>query len=212
MSNPKKPFEVELRALVLNKQAAMELRRFCEHKGSFLGADKRLLIDYSTFLEGVENRTKDIRIRSTNGKLEIITKLGSFDAASRQEAGVFLDQATDLRQLLTVMAFMGFEKGVAAIRHIHRYQVGEAEVALQEVRRYDNPSEIDSYFVEVEVMATKNTQQAAERKVRALLAQMDVKPFSSKEWYDYIERLNREANGIFEYQTAQWETLAALDV
>ena len=67
-----KNIEVEVRG-PLAKEKFSDLVKLFAAKNIKVREKDRILIDYSTFLEGgVENRDKDIRLRVTNGVPEII--------------------------------------------------------------------------------------------------------------------------------------------
>src|SRR2546423_3571141 len=111
--------EVELRALVENDAALGALLSDRATAGVPVDRQNRFLIDYSTFLEGIGERKRDIRARVTNGVREIIVKIGAFGGKSRLESSVEVNATT--QDLLTTMSYMGFTKGVAAIRVIERF-------------------------------------------------------------------------------------------
>lgn len=201
-------FEVELRA-VLSKDQEQKLIKYCLKTGKKLSVDNRFLVDYSTFLDGgIRNRKKDIRARSTSGKMEIIIKQGSFADASRLEKSLYVKGT--LQDLLTTMALLGYTKAVAAIRNITRYQLGEIEVAITEVRQFSNPENIHSVFTEFEILTDKLGQKTAEERLVAAMSDAGLKPIGDKQWYEYIEGLNREANGIFDYDKADWKKIEKL--
>lgn len=209
-------YEVELRAIVPQSQIE-RLRKYCAEHGSFTGTDRRFFVDYSTFLESVESRSRDIRVRSTNGRREIIIKKGGLGSNGRLEAGLFLEPGTPLRQMLTVMALMGFEKGVAGIRTVHRYQLTplkaakhNIEIAFQEANYYYRPDEIHSHFVEVEIMTTMAGQSAAEEVIRSVFSELQLQPFATNEFFAYIHLLNTEANGIFDFTSPNWPLIAQI--
>ncbi len=204
----KNTFEVELRSL-LSKHQEQELTEYCEQHGKKISVDNRFLVDYSTFLDGgVRNRTIDIRARSTNGKMEIIIKQGSFADSSRLEKN--LDVSGSLQDLLTVMALLGYKKAVAAIRNITRFQLGEIEVAITEVRDFSNPNKIHSVFTEFEILTSKSDQKDAESRLVAAMKKINLEPLTDKQWYEYVETLNKEANGVFDYDKADWDKLEKL--
>ena len=72
-----------------------------------------MLIDYSTFLEKtLGERKKDIRLRVTNGRPEIIVKLGAWSGSdSRRELSVITPEHT-FDTLVEIFGAMGFIKGV----------------------------------------------------------------------------------------------------
>jgi len=70
----------------LSKEKFEELIKLFEVEGKKITEKDRVLIDYSTFLEGgVENRRKDIRLRVTNGIPEIIVKIGEWGGAEHRK-------------------------------------------------------------------------------------------------------------------------------
>ena len=66
-------FEVEVRGPLAEQQPA-HIEEYLKKYGTFIGEKKRVLIDYSFFLkgEGIAERTRDIRLRATNGVPEKI--------------------------------------------------------------------------------------------------------------------------------------------
>ncbi len=202
-------FEVELRSLFPSASEARRVQEICELRGHLLGVDERFLLDYSTYLEGIEHRTRDIRARSTNGNREIIAKMGDFSSASRAEASAFVD-VPSLRELLTLMAFLGFTKAVAAVRRIRRYQVDQFEVALQEVLNWNDLDQVHSRFIEVERLVTESQQTAAEAEIRRWLSEAGLTPIPGAAWKEYVRTLNAEANGIFDYENPDWDKIDSL--
>ncbi len=211
-------YEVELRAIVPESEIS-KLRRYCEEHGEFVVTDNRFFVDYSTFLESVESRESDIRVRTTNGRREIILKKGGLGDSGRLENSLFIESGTSLQQVLSAMAIMGFKKGVAGIRTVHRYTLhhvaaqsdhGKIEVAIQEVRYYSNPDKTHSCFVEIEIMTSKAGQATAEQAVRQIFDELRLRPLSADETYAYIHKLNDEANGIFDFAEPNWDLIAQI--
>ncbi len=192
-----KNIEVELRGL-LDEETYKELLKYLETNGKLVVKQSRFIIDYSTFLEGVGERKSDIRLRVTNGHVELIVKKGKFGGHSREEASVFVE-GNDVRKALSFMALLGYKKGVAADRGIVRYLIDGIEIAIQDVRIYGKPCKVHSRFFEAEIMADKNGEEGAKNKIRGFLDSRGLQIFEESEWYDYIKILNGEANGVYEY-------------
>lgn len=201
--------EVELRALIESNDSLQGLMAEKSKQGVASKFQNRFLIDYSTFLEGVEHRTRDIRVRVTNGERELIAKVGAFGATSRLESAVTVTSST--RELLTTMAYAGFLKGVAAIRNIERFTLDGIEYAVQEVRPFDDPDSIYSRFIEAEVVTDEPNKQSAVDTVRAALNSYGLTEISEADWYAYIKHLNEHANGVFDFDgQPNWQVIEGL--
>lgn len=184
--------EIEMRGL-LHENEIIALRERLLKIGVLKTSKRRVLVDYSTFLpeQGVAERTIDIRIRNTNGKSEIIIKTGKWGGAdARQEHIVTTDTSFD--ELANVMCLLGYKKGVLCVRNSEIFQVGEIEFALVEV-----PSH--SYYFEAEIEVTDSTIVAGKRALLInFLTELSLEVFTDQQFYDYIERLNTEANTVYQ--------------
>ena len=121
--------EVELRGR-LGAPQLETLKNLVDEEGLTASTQKRLLLDYSTFVEGVGQRTLDVRLRITNGRLELIAKRGEFGGTNREEASLFIDES-DLDSALGFYSLLGYSKAVVCVRHITRFsfeKIGRAHV------------------------------------------------------------------------------------
>lgn len=191
-----KTIEVELRG-PLTPEAYAAFREYLVEHGSLIAKQDRLLLDFSTFTEGVAERTLDVRVRVTNGKVEMVVKRGAFGGTSREEASLF--PADNLASTLRFMSLLGYTKAVVCNRGIERFQIGEIEIALQDVRSYASPGSIYSRFFEAEIMATPESKDTAVETIRTFLKERSLIEFTPTEWSTYVETMNKEANGVYEY-------------
>ncbi len=191
-----KTIEVELRG-PLTPEAYATFRQYLVEHGTLIARQDRLLLDFSTFTEGVAERTLDVRVRVTNGKVEMVVKRGAFGGTSREEASLF--PSDNLASTLRFMSLLGYTKAVACDRGIERFQIGEIEIALQDVRSYASPGTIHSRFFETEIMTTPDDKDGAVETIRAFLRERGLVEFSSAEWSACVETMNKEANGVYEY-------------
>lgn len=199
--------EVELRALI-TKSDFSRISQYANKEGKELGKVRRFLVDYSTYLESVRERKKDIRVRSTNGRREIIVKIGGLASEGRREESVAV--AGSMRDLLTVMAMMGFTKGTAALKNIYSFQFEEIELSLHEILIFEKPSVPNSYFLEVEILTDATHEASAILRLKEFLKQLHLAQVSEEEWYQYIEQINKDANGVFEYGKTNLDTVDSL--
>lgn len=188
--------EIELRAKV-DENTFASIKQEVEKHGS-ISIQTRCFIDYSTFVEGIGERRLDVRVRVTNGVPEIVVKRGIFGAAVREEAAARV-VSEDLEKALSVMALLGYEKGVMGGRRIHRGMIGDVEVAAQEVLDFNQPSVIAERFVEVEYIGASTDHKVAESSLRNFLEERKIKPFTIPEWNLYIAELNKKWNGVYEH-------------
>jgi len=196
MSN--KFIEVELRG-PLSQDDYLRLRGMLIKKGKLINKQNRFLLDFSTFLEGIGERVLDVRIRITNGVVEMIVKKGKFGGLSREEASVFPKDG-NLKNTLKFMSLLGYNKAVAADRGIERFEIEGIEFALQDVKDFSKPGTIHSRFFEAEILCSnENEKEHAIIKIQDFLSKISLKQFTEPEWNNYIAKLNKEANGVFDF-------------
>lgn len=190
-----KNIEIEIRGQ-LSKEKFDDLVRLFEVEGKKVTEKNRVLIDYSTFLEGgVENRRKDIRLRVTNGIPEIIVKIGEWGGTEhRKELSVFTNTG-DFDTLVEIFGELGFCKGILCLRKSKVYEYRGIEFALVEVPGH-------SYYYEAEKMA--NDEENVDEiitEIKNVCSKLGLDVFDKKQFFEYVDRLNKESNEIFDYRT-----------
>ncbi|MEJ7610475.1 MAG: hypothetical protein WKF88_04780 [Ferruginibacter sp.] len=204
-----KNIEVELRG-PLGETGYQKLMSVLQTRGTLINTQNRFLLDYSTFLEGIGERTLDVRVRTTNGKVEIVVKKGKFGGTSREEVSLFpADQ--NFENTLKFMSMLGYNKAVACDRGITRYVIDDIEFAIQDVNDYTHQGKIHSRFYEAEIMCSnENEKDNAVEKIRAFLSENGLSEFSETDWNSYVKKMNEEANGVFDYQIDSVEKVKKL--
>lgn len=187
--------EVELRG-PLSKSGFTKLDEFLKQRGRFKLNKERILIDYSIFIptEGLERRTKDIRLRVTNKIPEIIVKIGKMgEAESRKEISILANRG-DFDKLVQVFAALGLTKGMLCVRKSRVYMYKNIEFTLVEVPNH-------SYYFEAErlIFSIKNKEQA-QRDIKRVCKGLNLRLFNNKTLFSYIKKLNIEANEIFNFK------------
>jgi adenylate cyclase class IV len=186
--------EIEQRG-ILTKESYEALHSFLTTQGEFIESKNRVLLDYSTFIdgEGIEERTRDIRLRVTNGIPEIITKVGKWGGnESRREISIMTAPGT-FDALVENYAVVGLKKAVLCIRNTEVFTYKGVEFALVEVPGH-------SYYFEAEITSEdEGASDEAHKQIDAILEELHLTPFSEQEFYEYIAMLNKEANEVFEY-------------
>ncbi len=184
-----KDIEVEIRG-PLTKDGFDKLDTFLQKEGVFKQKKERVLIDYSS---GMENRTKDIRIRETNGVPEIVLKLGSWGGTESREEISIKTESGKFESLVKVFGELGYEKGVFCVRNSIVYDYKGIEFALVEVPNH-------SFYFEAEILSTREGSKDAENEIKKICEELGLNIFLKDDFFEYINTLNKEANIDFDYK------------
>ena len=165
-----------------------------EKEGKKITEKDRILIDYSTFLEGgVENRKKDIRLRSTNGIPEIIVKIGEWSGTEQRKELSFSGKPGEFDTIVEIFGELGFRKGTLCVRKSRVYEYKGIEFAIVEVPEH-------SYYFEAEKMASMDEDgEKITDEIRNVCLELGLEIFDKKSFFEYIHELNNEANEVFDY-------------
>lgn len=171
-----------------------ELEALFNKDGKKKTTKHRVLIDYSTFLgDGVRNREKDIRLRITNGKPEIIVKLGAWNSANhRKELSAFAEVGS-FDTLVQIFAALGYKKGMLCERITNVYEYDGIEFALVEIPNH-------SFHFEAEIMSDEKDVEKSKKHIEDVCEKLGMKIFTDEEYMSYIETLNKEANEVFDFE------------
>lgn len=193
-----KNIEVELRGLI-SKEKILELEEIFQKNGKFKGVKDRILIDYSTYLpnEGIENRTKDIRLRVTNKIPEIIVKLGKWGGEENRKELSILTKQGEFDKLVQIFGAIGLIKGALCVRKTKVYDYKNVEFSLVEIPNH-------SYYFEAEKLIDDNdNEEEAKNEIKRICKELDLNLFSDNEFFQYVKKLNKEANKIFDFNNYQ---------
>ena len=188
-------FEVELRGR-LTDEKFHDIKQFLDKNGKFKEEKNRVFYDYSTFIpgEGLRGRTKDFRVRETNGQPEVILKLGKWQGSDRREELSVLTEKNSTDTLLKIFGEMGFSKAIKGVRHTFAYDYKDVEIALVEVPGH-------SYYFEAEIVApAASDHDEVHKKINEVLNELDLETFSEEGFHDYIDQLNAESNEVYNYE------------
>lgn len=199
-------FEVELRGPIVSVQEYNRLEQLLSTRGTFVREDKRIIVDYTTFLDGgVRERTLDIRARVTNGEPEIIIKRGSWGGDEvREEVSVPVHRGKFF-DLLRAYALLGYTKGVLVARKSKVYTYQDTEIVLVTIPNHS------SFFEAEHIVQHEAQHDAARAQLEHVVQSLGLTTFSDEEWFTYLETLNKEANGVYDANEGAQPILAALE-
>ena len=190
-----KNIEVESRG-PLSKERFLELNDFFKQKGKFIESKNRILIAYSIFLpgQGISDRTKDIRVRVTNGIPEIIIKIGRWGGSESRKEISILAHKGDFDKLVEAFGIMGFEKGMLCVRNTEVYEYKDVEFSLVEVPNH-------SYYFEAEKLISADQDgEITKQEIAGVCKELKLDLFDDESFYAYVEKLNKESNELFEFK------------
>ena len=186
--------EIELRAL-LSATGADRLLKSIEQTSSFR-TEFRWFVDVSQPVGSISDREIDVRLRVTNGKVELAIKRGKFGGATRQEAILPIANG-EIYNALLGLNLMGFSTGTFGARRIQRYCDGSIEISIHQVLLAADPSKIASHFVEFEVTAPFGTEVEQIGRLTEQMQGFGLVPMTAREWTGYAEQINKEWDGIY---------------
>ena len=188
-----KNIEIEVRG-PLPEERLDGLVDLFEKEGRKITGKERVLIDYSTFLEGgVEDRKKDIRLRVTNGIPEIIVKIGEWSGTEQRKELSFFGKPGEFDTLVEIFAALGFRKGMLCVRKSKVYEYKGIEFALVEVPGH-------SLYYEAEKMASSGDDgEKITEEIKRVCRELGLEMFDKKSFFEYIHRLNGEVNEVFDF-------------
>ena len=192
-----KHIEVELRG-PLDNTTHRTLEEYLIKNGEKINTQKRIFFDLSQTI-GINNRTLDVRVKITNGHIQIVIKKSNPGDVAREEAEVSVAE-NNLPQALHTLALLGYPKGVYGDRRITRYKVTDVEFAIQDVINISD-GKLHSRFYEAEIMADPNEQKEAEENLRKILKDLGLSVFDKEGWNEYEKKMNAEANGWYDFAT-----------
>jgi predicted adenylyl cyclase CyaB len=190
-----KKIEVEVRGL-LTKEKYDLINSFLQENGQFVVKNDRFMVIFSdmTVLNSGTDKADDIRIRITNGCPEIIIKKGKWGATEAREEISVKVQKGEFVNLVKTMAALGYKNGMLAERKSIIYKYRDVEFSLVEVPGH-------SWYFEGEIMVeNEELLEESKKKIMNVCNSLDLEIFSDDDFYDYVDRLDKEANTNYDFE------------
>ncbi len=179
-------FEIELRGL-MTKRERDKLEDFLIKNGKLVKKYQR-----TQWIFGLSHHKKiDLRVKETNQNYEYSLKVGKLGKASRREISIpFPKEKAD--EALEFLKYLGKAKGLIAKRNATIYEYEGIEWALVEVPKH-------SYYFEAEKLVSSEEEGAeAKREISRIVKSLELKLFNSTDYTEYLKKLDKESNKIFE--------------
>lgn len=174
--------EIEFRG-PLTKAGFQKLLGFLKRKGRFVKKTKR-----KTFVFFTDDKTLDLKVRTTDGESEIVVKKGFWGARKREE--IVLPIETKLVGVAQeLLAALGYEEGVIALRETEVFVYKDVELSLVKCPK-------NYYFYEAEFVGGKSIK-GPEAQVERILKFLELEIWSEKEVYDFLMFCNQNIDEHF---------------
>ena len=177
--------EIEFRGS-LTKDEFQKLLSFFKKEAEFVKRMKR-----KTFVFYNNNKTLDLKVRTTDGVPEIVLKKG-FAGARRREEIILPLKTNSTEEAVRMFSLLGHNKGIIAIRDNYIFNYKNIEFALV---RCPN----DYYFYEAELINNKGVKNP-EKHIKEVLKSLNLKAWSEKEVYDFMMYCKKNIDKHFEYK------------
>lgn len=190
--------EVEIRG-PLTREEAQKFSEFLRQNGTHVESQDRemiLLFDYPGYADDPNKREVDIRLRTTNGKSEVMVKRKLHENnAGRSEYSIAIASMDDAKAL--AKAF-GCGRGLWMHRKKEVFKLDETEWSIAEAVSEDGARQIFYYEAEREA-----PDADAIEEMRAVLAREaaahGLSVFTPEEYHDFVGLLGREVNKRIEW-------------
>ncbi|MBU0635580.1 hypothetical protein KKE06_00980 [Candidatus Micrarchaeota archaeon] len=170
----KEQFEIELRALLSQKQYA-RLSQELSQKMKLINEDTIYTTQY---------RPGHIKLKYSNKAIEIVCKDGSPLALSRKEIRIPLESKEQLDSFAQILTQLKLTADPAWISHKKEFEYAFGGftylISLQHIENF-------AFLVEVEFLSEKNDSRIHEPNIRAILKELDCEPVNNQKFAQKIQ-------------------------
>jgi len=174
--------EIEFRG-PLGRNEFRNLLGLLAKRGKFIKKTRR-----TTFVFHTNDKTLDLKIRTTDGISEIVLKKGLWGARKREEI-VLPIKARSVKDAQGFLAFLGYNKGIIAVRETSVFEYKSIELSLVKCPK-------NCYFFEAEFIENRLTKNPEEH-IRRVLKSLGLEVWSEKEFCDFLEWGNEKIDRHF---------------
>lgn len=178
------PIEIEFRG-PLTKNKFQKLLRFFKKEARFVKKTKR-----KTFVYFTNDKTLDLKVRTTDGISEIVIKKGFWGARKREEI-ILPIKAKLIEEVQKFLAFLGYKKGIIAVRETYIFEYKSIEFSLVKCPK-------NYYFYEAEFINNKTTKNP-KNHIKKILEYLELKVWSEKEVYNFLMWCNKKIDKRFSF-------------
>ncbi len=184
--------EVEIRGPLTDTKKAELLAKLLALPGASHKTQVRIFIDYSGSPVG---RTRDVRVRCTNGVSEFMVKLGMYGAEDeRQEFGVKVGEHK-FDQCVGVMHALGYDEGFLCEWHSDIVTLDGIDFVLKSTPNFPEWGLIEA---DIEVESEADIPNARE-KLKALFISHGIQPHTEESFMRYVVGLEEHVFPKFKY-------------
>lgn len=185
--------EVEHRGL-LTKEKFDELSLLLKEKGKFFGEKKRFSLIFSPSREEESyelNRSPiDLKVRITNGKVELVLKYGSWSGNDARKEFLFSIEPKKMEEIVEFLFILGYYFRVLQATTTKLYLYNEVEFALVKVPGW-------GYYFEAEIATNSNEIEKGNKKIIKECQKLGIAALDDKNFCKMLDDLNNRPGHRF---------------
>jgi hypothetical protein len=175
-------FEIELKG-PLTKTEFQNLYQILKKNGQFIRKWNR-----KSYVFYTNDKTLDIKVRTTNKTSEIVAKKGFWGNRKREEIIIPINEKSVVLAI-KFLAALGYKKGIITSRLTHIFEYNSIEFALVKCPK-------NYYFYEAEFIPTRAIKNP-EAYIEKTLKSLGMKVWSEKEVYNFLMYCNKNIDKHF---------------
>jgi len=187
--------EVEHRGLLTEKKF-VELNKFLNKNGKFLGEKDRFSVIYSprgkeTFR--VVRSPIDLKIRITNKKSELVLKYGRWSGKDARKEFLFPIDSKKFEEMTEFLKILGYYYGVLQATKTFLYIYKGIEFAVVKVPNW-------GYYFEAEIAANPEFIKTADKRIMDTCKELNLEVLNDKDFCKLLESLNERPGFRFNFK------------
>ena len=189
----------------VSKEEFEKLKRFFKEKGVYKETKRRISFMYfrdkiPKDISEIGDEEVDLRLRVTNKKPELVLKKGLFTGThSREEISIKFPKK-EIEKYIKFLSILGWHLGVIYATEIFVYEYKGVEFSLVNIKDY-------GYNFEAEMLVEKGGEKDAEKKIKEILNELNLKPFDKKGIDKQCNEINNRKELHFDFSKQKFEEM-----
>lgn len=187
----------------IDKKQFVELIKYFQKEGKFLGEKKRFSMIYNSSnksVREVKDDLVDIKVRVTNGQAEFTFKYGKWSGHHARKEYNFEFETEKFGDFIEFMKLIGYKKYVLMANTKYDYEYKGIVFSLVEVPNY-------CYYFEAELMVDQDNIERAHQKLDIETAKLGIQSLDQEKFYDLLDEMNNRPGFKVDTEKTQFEEI-----
>ncbi len=181
-----------------------ELKAFFDKEGEFLGINERFSVIYSQRkddqIKEVFEDPKDLKVRITNGKGELVLKYGKWSGNDARKEFLFPIEKEKFDEMIEFLKILGFYHGVLQATKTYLYRYKEIDFSLVEVPGW-------GYYFEAEVVTVSSDIEKVNERITKECEDLGIEVLDHKGFCKLLESLNARPGHRFNFKKEEFSEI-----